>query len=81
MAAIQFAPFVSDVELGFYAALFRTKLDYDKLDDSARPVLGLYEPRRAEPMNSCKMLISSNALTSSKYGPGRHACCRGPSQR
>ncbi len=64
---LQFAPFTSDIELPFYSALFASKLDYDKLDDSARGVLGLYEPRVAQPEASCKMQILGNALTSKKY--------------
>ncbi|KHN96605.1 E1-like activating enzyme [Metarhizium album ARSEF 1941] len=60
---LQFAPFTSEIELPFYSALFASKLDYDKLDDSARNVLGLYEPRVEEPQASCKMQILGNALT------------------
>ncbi|KAF4124315.1 ubiquitin-like modifier-activating enzyme ATG7 [Geosmithia morbida] len=63
-APLQFATFTSEIELPFYSALFASKLDYDKLDDSARGVLGLYEPRFAEPDSSCKMQILGNALTS-----------------
>lgn len=64
---LQFATFTSEIELPFYSALFASKLDYDKLDDSARLVLGLYEPRAEEPESSCKMQILGNALTSQKY--------------
>ncbi|KYK60493.1 E1-like protein-activating enzyme Gsa7p/Apg7p [Drechmeria coniospora] len=61
---LQFAPFASEIELPFYSALFASKLDYDKLDDSARNVLGLYESRLEQPESSCKMQILGNALTS-----------------
>jgi ubiquitin-like modifier-activating enzyme ATG7 len=61
---LQFATFTSEIELPFYSTLFASKLDYDKLDDSARLVLGLYEPRAEEPDASCKMQILGNALTS-----------------
>ncbi|POR34691.1 Ubiquitin-like modifier-activating enzyme atg7 [Tolypocladium paradoxum] len=61
---LQFATFTSEIELPFYSALFASKLDYDKLDDSARNVLGLYEPRVEQPESSCKMQILGNALTS-----------------
>lgn len=61
---LQFATFKSEIELPFYSALFASKLDYDKLDDSARNVLGLYEPRVEQPESSCKMQILGNALTS-----------------
>ena len=51
----------------FYSALFSSKLELDKLDDSARPVLGLYESRaQAEAGSSTKMQILANALTSDK---------------
>jgi ubiquitin-like modifier-activating enzyme ATG7 len=66
---LQFAPFSSEIELPFYSALFASKLDYDKLDDSARLVLGLYEPRAEDPDSSCKMQILGNALTSQQYRP------------
>lgn len=64
---LQFATFTSDIELPFYSALFASKLEYDKLDDSARNVLGLYEPRLEEPQASCKMQILGNALTSQRW--------------
>ncbi len=66
MAALLFAPFSSEIELPFYSALFTSKLDHDKLDDSARPILGLYEPRPVEPLASCKMQILGNALSSAQ---------------
>lgn len=61
---LQFAPFESEIELPFYPALFASKLDYDKLDDSARGVLGLYEPRFERNETGGKMQILGNALTS-----------------
>lgn len=63
---LQFATFTSEIELPFYSALFGSKLDHDKLDDSARSVLGLYEPRLEDPESSCRMQILGNALTSSR---------------
>ncbi|KAK0615891.1 E1-like activating enzyme [Bombardia bombarda] len=63
---LKFATFSSEIELPFYSALFSSKLDHDKLDDSARPVLGLYEPRsQAEPESGTRMQILGSALTSS----------------
>lgn len=63
--ALKFAPFGSDIELPFYTALSTLKIDVDKLDDSARPVLGLYEPRQVQNHeDSCRMQILGNALTS-----------------
>ncbi|KAK4226502.1 hypothetical protein QBC38DRAFT_480253 [Podospora fimiseda] len=65
MADLKFAPFSSEIELPFYSALFSSKLEHDKLDSSARPVLGLYEHRaQAAPEQSTKMQILGNALTS-----------------
>lgn len=63
---LQFATFKSEIELPFYSALFASKLEHDKLDDSARGVLGLYEPRREEPDSSCKMQVLGNALTNTQ---------------
>ncbi len=65
MAALRFVPFASEIELPFYSALFSSKLDHDKLDDSARPVMGLYEPRsQADAASGTKMQILGSALTS-----------------
>ncbi|KAF5596753.1 ubiquitin-like modifier-activating enzyme atg-7 [Fusarium pseudoanthophilum] len=61
---LQFVPFVPDIELGFYLSLFGLKLNTDKLDDSARRVLGLYEPSLEEPESSCRVLLLGNSLTS-----------------
>lgn len=63
--ALKFATFSSEIELPFYSALFSSKLDHDKLSDSARPVLGLYEPRPGlAPDDSVKMQVLGSALTS-----------------
>lgn len=67
---IQFVPNSSEIELPFYSALFASKLDHDKLDDSARQVLGLYEPRAIEPEDSCKLQVLGNALTSTQGALG-----------
>ncbi|KKK24433.1 hypothetical protein ARAM_001970 [Aspergillus rambellii] len=62
---MQYAPFASDIELPFYTALTSLKINHDKLDDSARKILGLYEVRPTDPPNtSCRMQIHGNALTS-----------------
>ena len=64
---LQFATFASQIELPFYSALMTSKLDHDKLDDSARYILGLYEPQAgADPDASTKMQILGNALTSNQ---------------
>ena len=63
--SLKFAPFGSEIELPFYTALSASKVDHDKLDDSARRVLGLYEPRiTASHDESCRMQVLGNALTS-----------------
>ncbi|OKL55737.1 Ubiquitin-like modifier-activating enzyme atg7 [Talaromyces atroroseus] len=62
---MQYTPFVSDIELPFYTSLASQKINYDKLDDSARKVLGLYEIRTSDaPATSCRMQILGNALNS-----------------
>ncbi|KAI9812633.1 MAG: Autophagy protein 7 [Pycnora praestabilis] len=61
---MQFAPFASDIELAFYTSLASHKINHDKLDDSARKLLGLYEVRPNDvPESSCRMQIHGNALT------------------
>ncbi|KAK0638776.1 E1-like activating enzyme [Cercophora newfieldiana] len=65
MAPLQFSTFASEIELPFYSALFSSKLEHDKLDDSVRPVLGLYEHRaQVDADSSTKMQILGSALTS-----------------
>ncbi|KAL2020939.1 hypothetical protein VTK56DRAFT_7826 [Thermocarpiscus australiensis] len=71
MAELKFVPFSSEIELPFYFALFSSKLDHDKLDESARPVLGLYEPRpQADPESSTRMQILGSALISTDVPAG-----------
>jgi ubiquitin-like modifier-activating enzyme ATG7 len=68
MATLQYAPWSSDIDLAFYAALAALKIDKDKLDDSARKVLGLYELRPTDtPERSARMQIHGNALTTDEY--------------
>lgn len=65
MAALRFASFSSDIELPFYTSLASHKINHDKLDDSARRVLGLYELKASEEAGaSCRIQIHGNALTS-----------------
>ncbi|KAL1836563.1 hypothetical protein VTJ49DRAFT_4924 [Mycothermus thermophilus] len=71
MSTLKFVPFSSEIELPFYTALFSSKLDHDKLDDSARPVLGLYEPRpQADPEAGTRMQIHAGALRSNDVPAG-----------
>ncbi|KAJ5312910.1 hypothetical protein PENANT_c049G10979 [Penicillium antarcticum] len=66
---MQYTPFASDIELPFYTSLASHKINHDKLDDSARAVLGLYEIRPSDPeAASCRIQIHGNALTGSE-GP------------
>lgn len=68
MSELKFSAFTSQIELPFYSALFSSKLDHDKLDDSARFVLGTYESSPlATPEESTRMQILGNALTSNAY--------------
>ena len=61
---LRYAPWISDIELAFYSSLASIKINHDKLDSSARKVLGLYEinPKDAEE-RSTRMQIHGNALT------------------
>lgn len=63
-AMLKFATFTSDIELPFYTSLASHKINHDKLDDSARRLLGLYEIRSSDsPEASCRLQIHGNALT------------------
>lgn len=65
---MQYAPYASDIELPFYTALASHKINHDKLDDSARSVLGLYEIRATDAENaSCRIQINGNALVNTEY--------------
>lgn len=65
---MQYTPFASDIELPFYTSLATLKINHDKLDDSPRKLLGLYEIRSTDtPDTSCRMQIHGNALTSDQY--------------
>ncbi|EHY59934.1 Autophagy protein 7 [Exophiala dermatitidis] len=68
---MQYVPFASDIEIPFYAALASHKINHDKLDDSARKLLGLYEIRPGDAKeHSCRMQIRANALTSDEVPAG-----------
>lgn len=72
---LQYAPWTSDVELGFYSSLANIKINHDKLDSSARKVLGLYAiNHRDSPERSTRMQIHSNALTSDEYDTLFYEC-------
>lgn len=65
---LKFATFKSDIELPFYASLASLKIDHDRLDDSSRRILGLYEVRPTDsPDSSCRLQVHGNALTSDEY--------------
>ena len=65
---LKFATFTSYIELPFYTSLALHKIDYDKLDDTARQVLGLYEIRPNDPPEaSCRLQIHGTALTNDEY--------------
>ncbi|KAL9587143.1 MAG: hypothetical protein Q9212_000416 [Teloschistes hypoglaucus] len=68
---LRFATFTSEVELPFYTSLASLKIDHDKLDDSWRQILGLYEMRPMDtPEASCRLQIHANSLTSETVAPG-----------
>ena len=74
----QYATFTSDIELPFYTSLASHKINHDKLDDSARRVLGLYElnPKDSESA-SCRMQLHANALTGDELVcPGKKSLLR-----
>jgi hypothetical protein len=68
MHKFQFAPWTSDIELPFFAALASLKINYDRLDDSARKVLGLYEIKPTDrPEMSGRLQVQGSALTTDEY--------------
>ncbi|KAJ5951788.1 Molybdenum cofactor biosynthesis MoeB [Penicillium vulpinum] len=68
---MQYTPFASDIELPFYTSLASHKINHDKLDDSTRPVLGLYEIRPSDPeAASCRIQIHGNALAGNEAPAG-----------
>lgn len=65
---MKYDSFYSFLELGFYASLAQHKIDYDKLDDSARKLLGLYAPAKvSSARDGARMEIAPNALTANEY--------------
>lgn len=65
---LKFATFASDIDLPFYTSLASHKINHDRLDDSARRLLGLYEIRPSEaPEASCRLQLHGNALTADSY--------------
>ena len=61
---LKFATLASDIELPFYTSLASHKINHDKLDDSARRLLGLYEIRPSDAAEaSCRIQVHGNALT------------------
>ena len=68
---LKFATFTSDIELPFYTSLASHKINHDKLDDSARRLLGLYEIRSSDsPEASCRLQVHGNALTNDAVSAG-----------
>ncbi|CAK4025078.1 Ubiquitin-like modifier-activating enzyme atg7 [Lecanosticta acicola] len=62
---LMYAPWMTEAELGFFAALASLKINHDKLDSSARKVLGLYEYNHKDiPAQSTRMQLHGTALTS-----------------
>ncbi|KAH0273544.1 ubiquitin-like modifier-activating enzyme atg-7, partial [Aureobasidium melanogenum] len=64
MEPLKFAPWTSEIDLGFYSALGNLKLNHDRLDSSARRVLGVYQIQtRDPPERSARMQVHNQALT------------------
>lgn len=68
---LQYAPWLSDIELSFFSALASIKINHDKLDSSARKLLGLYEINpKDSPERSTRMQVHGNALTTDESAAG-----------
>ncbi|KAJ6260639.1 hypothetical protein Dda_4866 [Drechslerella dactyloides] len=69
----EFAPFASDIDLAFFSSLAYRKINFDKLDTSARPVLGVYEIQPNDsPENSCRIQVGPTALTAKETAVGQY---------
>ena len=67
-STLKFATFISDIELPFYTSLASHKINHDKLNDSARSLVGLYEIRPSDsPEASCRLQLHGNALSSDTF--------------
>ena len=67
MTTLQFAPWSSDIDLSFYAALASRKVNHDKLDDAARQIVGRYELRPGDaPEQSARMHIPGDSFKTDK---------------
>lgn len=67
MSNLQFAPWQSDIDFAFYSSLSSRKIDYDKLDDAARKLVGRYEIQPSdEPERSVRMQVLGDALTAER---------------
>ena len=66
---LKFATLSSDIELPFYITLASQKINHDKLDDSTKPLLGLYEiaPARSQGGSVCKVQVRGNALSADEF--------------
>ncbi|PNS16113.1 hypothetical protein CAC42_4514 [Sphaceloma murrayae] len=74
---LQYAPWTTEIDLGFYTALAKLKLENDKLESPVRKVLGGYEIRpRDDPDRSASMQIHTNALTNDDV-PGGYCRAEG----
>lgn len=74
-SALKFATFISDIELSFYTSLASHKINHDKLNDSARSLVGLYEIRPSDsPDASCRLQLHGNALSSDTFVILRSIC-------
>ena len=66
---LRFTKLYSDIELPFYTALASHKINHDKLDDSSKPLLGLYEAApHGQSDGLCRIQIRGNALSADACG-------------
>lgn len=73
MMELKYAALSSEIELPFYSALSNLKINHDRLDVSARSVLGTYGPPISATATTCNLLVLGNAL-SNKQCVGTLSC-------
>lgn len=78
MPKLQFVPWQTEVDPGFWISLANLKIKVDKLDESTRQIIGMYDMRYgAPPAASCRVMINQSALQSNRVNVRSAFRCEG----
>jgi len=69
---MQFQPFQSSVEVGFWSALAKHKLEVQKLSEAGVPLLGLYRSHQARSAVPSVVVPSSSSSSADAAVPAAH---------